>query len=444
MTEHEIQIPSSFFFEFFEKATILLNAYPNPGTDLMSRDSPNFPIGLDKHRGLLLGDQRYALNEVLSHYSEVSIENAQSRLRELGHKNLSHVRLSSSNNSSDSPNKKEEEEKLLEAMNEMNNAARAAFVRGVMKAEIKWVTLQESKGLKTVDEIYASRNLRTSQDGKGALERSKILEFCGLCMAAVRLDGIIRHFCDGSDIFGEALDSHSTHGKSSPTIVQMRVVSLQNMMLCAVGCHPMFGSSELKRLMLQHEDRHGASTLADSNLRATLASFFTAMQVAFTNAMLMSNKPNTTTNKSSNNDSAEGATRVVSVQYSEKVIHAASGYDMDAKNNAPSCETMDEHEDERQKKELQMAKQAASLKQGILAELLSMDTDQREIELQHAGKTHDDFLTKAMQLPPGPDRVAFVQNVDEHTQKLLVMHKLWNSLLAKNGGTPPTIVAQNS
>jgi len=348
-------------------------------------------------------------------------------------------------NVNDNDNKEEEEgnELLLlllwKAMDDMNDGARTAFVRAVMKEEIQWVHVQEEKGLKTMNEIYMGRHLRTSSDGLGILERSKILEFCGICMAALRLDGMIPHLRYGTDIFennnnnndnNDNDDKEEEDKKMFASHVQMRLIGLQNMLFCAVGCHFEFGASELKRIMTVDVDE-----AADLDLYATLNSFFTAMQIAFTNAMLVGdnkrwkNDPLSKKADDDDDDDDDGVTRIISVQHSEKIIHVKEGGGFDDNNNdndAPSHNSMDEHQEDRQMKDLQMAKKAADLRQGILSELLAMDPAQRELELAHAQQNHNDFLAQAMQLPLGHERVAFLQNVDQRTQKLLIMHKLWN------------------
>jgi len=78
------------------------------------------------------------------------------------------------------------------------------------------------------------------------------------------------------------------------------------------------------------------------------------------------------------------------------------------------------------------------MQQEILGQLLSMDEQDRDANLQAAKEAHDAFLQGALELPMGPERVEYLRSVDPNTQRLLVMHKLWSSFLADNGGVAPT------
>ena len=46
---------------------------------------------------------------------------------------------------------------------------------------------------------------------------------------------------------------------------------------------------------------------------------------------------------------------------------------------------------------------------------------------------------QATAIPPGPERVAYMQNLDGDLQGKLVMYKMWSKMLEDNGGVAPVI-----
>merc|ERR1719223_513768 len=69
-------------------------------------------------------------------------------------------------------------------------------------------------------------------------------------------------------------------------------------------------------------------------------------------------------------------------------------------------------------------KKTASLQQSIVSSFQRMSKEERDLELEKAKKVHTHFLSTAMKLPPGPERVNYLQSVDQPTQRLLILHKL--------------------
>ena len=74
---------------------------------------------------------------------------------------------------------------------------------------------------------------------------------------------------------------------------------------------------------------------------------------------------------------------------------------------------------------LKVASQAAALQDRLLQELLAMADGERQDTLRRAARASQDFLEGALQLPPGPQRIAYMRQVDPATQRLLLLHKLW-------------------
>lgn len=417
------RIPASFFFGFFENAKVRMEEHPKEGLKLVNDDEEGFPISLQQHRELLLEEQVLVLKEEVSRYVDssasaaVSLSCVQDRLRELGRKEgTCHISFGE--------NEEEEEKLRLEkVMEEMNESARLAFARAVLKSEVDWVHHREVQtGSKQLEDIYAHRTLRVQlppaeEEGHPS---NAIMDFCSLCIAAVKIPAVIHHLYHGTDIFKSTtttttITTGSRTAEEEETTVMMmhqRLGSLQNVYFCALGYHPQFGHSELKRflhryLMMSNHPSNDNNT--DTALHKTLQSFITSMQLVQTNY----------TNQSVNND---GITRVVSVSHSEKIIHSSNNDASELVGGPPIRHSM--HEEEQQKDHLEMAKKAASLQQSILSSIQHMSKEQRELELVKAKKVHDDFLSAAMKLPPGPERVNFLQSVDQNTQRLLIIHKL--------------------
>jgi hypothetical protein len=143
------------------------------------------------------------------------------------------------------------------------------------------------------------------------------------------------------------------------------------------------------------------------------------MHVAITNANIEASKTNF-----SDLDKG-GTTRVVGVEYSEKVLDS-SGEVVDPSPSGQAM-AMEEHTEEQQRQQLQVASQAAAMQQEILGELLAMSDVNRNKCLADAERASKDFLIRVMAKPPGPERIEILQSIDAPTQRLMVMHKLWEA-----------------
>ena len=412
MMTNDTKIPASFFFGFFERAKIRMEEYPKDGLKLMNDDDDGFPISLKRHRELLLEEQVLVLKEEVNRYP-LSLSFVQNGLRELGQKDTSHIFFQ----------EEEEEERLVKAMEEMNESARLAFARGVLKSEVDWVRHREVQtGSQQMEDIYAHRTLQSSStaDDDHRVIRM-IMDFCSLCMAAVKIPAVLHHLYHGTDIFKK---QNSTNEEMTTTMMMMhqRLASLQNVYFCALGYHPQLGQSELKRFIHQYiminnnnNDDHSSNDDTDIiALQRTLQSFISCMQMVSTNYTNQVTKSN------------DGTTRVVSVSHCEKIIHSTNkgNEEVNASGNGPPIRHSI-HQEEQQKEQMEMAKKAASLQQSILSSFQRMSKEERELELEKAKKVHTNFLSTAMKLPPGPERVNYLQSVDQPTQRLLIIHKLY-------------------
>jgi hypothetical protein len=98
--------------------------------------------------------------------------------------------------------------------------------------------------------------------------------------------------------------------------------------------------------------------------------------------------------------------------------------------------------EEEKKRQIRLASEAAMLQQEILGQLLNMSEHERNDQLQEAERVSEEFMKRAMQLPPGQERIDFLRSIDPHTSKQLAMHNLWKGTLDANGGRPPKMVSR--
>jgi hypothetical protein len=154
-----------------------------------------------------------------------------------------------------------------------------------------------------------------------------------------------------------------------------------------------------------------------------------------------------------------GFTRVVSVSHSEKVIDPATGAELSKVEQdqawpstmhlPPSSERMElqhrhsaidpsnvvDHQDRRNV----IAQQTSEIHQEILGELLTMRDEDREVKLEKARELEGDMLRHVSRLENPADRVSYLRGLDETTHRLLLMGKIWASMLQQNSGQPPKL-----
>lgn len=303
----------------------------------------------------------------------------------------------------------------------LNDAARGALARLVLCSEL---SREKESSSSLAADYYAS--LTTS----GELPRTAILEFCGLCTAAVRLPQVQEHLQRGTPLFGS---SSSTSNNSSGSTPQERLEAIQRHYLCALGYDPKFGTDEIKRIFFSSSKGY------DCEVGQVFGELLQTMNTVVRNASLFAQQE-ALQQFSDQNDG--GVTRIVSVNYSEKIVDAASGRPVASPEAGtaaapPVGETM--HQEQRQREELQMARKAAAMQQEILGELLAMRDEQREETLKRAKARVDEFLQNVLELPPGSERVHMLQSADAETQRYMAMHKVWEGVVASNGGKDPVI-----
>jgi hypothetical protein len=303
---------------------------------------------------------------------------------------------------------------LKDHMNVMNEEARTAFARSVLWSEMCWMKQETKMDNGLIDFIETKRPLHKTGDGQ-EMDRKDLLEFCALCSAVVKLEEVEEHLKSGKDVFASDAEFLIDDRSTAP----QRILQLQRAMLCAIGFEPTFGGEELHRIM--------TSEGTDEEVEGALASYLMTIQVVAKKAMDGGNMNEGMTDKHEG-----GVTKIVSVKYSEKTMSRnANGKEMIVGDDAPTHARMEQQSEEQQKKQLKMAAQAASMQQKILDEFMSMSERDRNEQLTKARKAHDLFLQDAMALPPGPQRIEFLQNISSEQQKLLLIHKLWESRLSE-------------
>ena len=135
----------------------------------------------------------------------------------------------------------------------------------------------------------------------------------------------------------------------------------------------------------------------------------------------------------SNESEDDTTTRVVAVQYSELlvVVDPVTGQEEIVASSSSSSQTPPT-------RTLPIA--AEQLQQEIWAELLSLRDEQRQETLEQAAALARHVQETALQLSDGSERIQYLKSMDVHTQKQLVMHKLWHDWIQQqHGGVQPVI-----
>mmetsp|Transcript_52210 Transcript_52210/g.62870 ORF Transcript_52210/g.62870 Transcript_52210/m.62870 type:complete len:493 (+) Transcript_52210:45-1523(+) len=465
-----MKIPARLLIQFFQNCTTDLNRkHEKQLVDANFEDSD--PVTLSEHRSSIIEVQRNALNELLrlqnkpgpakgpppsderrqqgtaaASQNVISAEQFQTALRSVG---------AGDNDGIDVTDERETQE-LLCSMAAMNDAARAAFVRSVLYSEWRaergkmWLLRNDDDDDGSGGGADRERNVRyferrkgrticsSSDGGKGGMERGAVLEFCGLCIGALRLEEVQRFLSCGESIFGYGNGSAVIDEFPVINFVRQRILDqgviksmtpqgrmsiLEGLLCRAIGYDLEFAMLEMQRLTTANESQD------DEELIEMFNQFLSAISTSLTTANL-ANGGVTPGELSDCNEG--GVTRVVSVKYSETVIGDETAADV-----PPSQAAMEQQKEAFERQQFETARKAAALQQSILGELLTMDEISREKQLVKAKEAHDSFLESALAIPAGLERVKFMKDIDADTQRLLIMHKLWEKMLADNGGVPP-------
>lgn len=309
---------------------------------------------------------------------------------------------------------------VRESMERMDENARLALSRLVLYSECRDEQREQH-----------SNNGRNLQK-EGVLDRSRLLEFTALCQAAIKLECVQKYLEDGSPLFDDLPPSSPPH-EEQPTAMkfpQTRMEKIQRLLSKAVGWDPDFTTQEIRRIFFEPTSTEYSN---DKEIMMMFHDLVAQMNTAITYATLKASKQ-----QLSDQDQG-GVTRVVSVNYSE-VTHNHDNQPGGSASGAPRKKSIDPSlSEEEQKRQIRLASEAARLQQVLLEELMNMCESERTLKLEEAKLASDTFLKEAMSLPAGAERIRFLQSIDSQTQQLLAMHKLWNGLLAENGGKPPSM-----
>lgn len=309
---------------------------------------------------------------------------------------------------------------LLEASRDLDETARLTYARLVLYSSCRRETEQQSLR----DQIMTLK-------ASGSMERKDLIDFFALCQTCVRLPFVMNHIAKGEPLFEDIVDQNNRSSTdkdvdSVTTLPQHRLEHLQRLLLKEFGYDPHFGVEEVKRIFFSKESNEftGDAELFDMCHKTT-----EKMQAVLSNANIQASM------SSFSDLDKGGVTRVVAVDYSEKMVDA-SGNVID---EGPRREIMAEQTEEDQRQQLHVASKAAALQKEILGELLAMSKSDRNIKLAEAERVSNAFLRLVAEKPPGPQRIQVLRSIDEPTQRLLAMHKLWQGYVASNGGTEPDI-----
>jgi len=368
------------------------------------------PFTLADIRQLLLTNQLFCLEQVLVDSNDSAFATYTSAQVQDALKHLNATALQA---------------ETVSAMEDMNEAARLAFGRLVLHSEC----LRGGVG----SEHATPRHLEANDP----IPRSIWLEFCGLCSAACRLPAVQQFVWNGKALFPDTTTTtFSLPIQPTKDLPLFRLDVIQRLFFKALGFDAVHGMAELQRCFFSND-----STFADDDeLMGIFQGAVTRM-----NALLQQQSSNLTVNSIFMTDhDLGGVTRVVAVQYSEQIIDQHTGQQEQPNSTtgrAVSRQTMEQQTAVQQQEQLQVARQAAALQQEILGELFAMPEPDRAAKLQQAANASADFMAAAVEIPAGPERIDFLRGVDPVTQRLMVMHKLWQGMLDKHGGEPPKMHA---
>ena len=336
----------------------------------------------------------------------------------------------------------------------LNEAARLAFARLVLYSECLWELKEEP--------VRRARESRFQNSGE--LSDDDAQTFCGLCRAVVQLPNVQQHLRHQEvAIFADLPQS----GDQLTVFPQKRLEYIQRLFMKAIGYDPDFATRVIQTKFFRdtnNTDGDNKNNL-DSIFRATL----TSMEVALSEATAGSTfdthyaEPSSTIWIGDNTACTDdGVTKVVAVQYSEKLIDAETGEELLTttcttgsslnEGASPRIETMVDAErepqqssvddpteapatttDRHRQQQVRLAQQASALQQEILGELLNLCDEEREVKLALAREASETLQQRLLELPPGSERVALLTSVDPTTQRLLAMYKVWEGMHAAHG-----------
>jgi hypothetical protein len=428
-------VPDDLLLVFFTDAT----------SRLLDLDAENLmTTTITDCRRCVLDQQRTVLKETTEMYQQkqqqhIDVDQVQERLSGLKHEpNLSH--------------------EFKVAMEDMNDAARIAICKLILYNEHEYEQERhfchvdgEEMLEETIPKTLPSSSQRNLQ-GEGRLDRTKLIEYFGLCQASLKLECVVQ-FLNGEtkSLFEKRKSNNNTNNKNKNGISSMfpqnRLEYIQQLLAKSMGWDPIYVTSELRQILV--EKKKNDDGYYNKEVFILFQQLVEQMTVAIQSASIHIQYNQET--KLLNDLDKGGNTRVVSVQHSEFDI-LSDGTKTSSKNNAPERFSQEERNDdfptknnmteEEKKRQLRLATEAAMLQQTILGELFNMDEHERNNKLKEAAEISREFMEQVLALSPGSERIDFLRGVDPITSRQLAIHKLWTGMVQANGGQQPQMATK--
>jgi hypothetical protein len=424
-------VPAALLQSFFEKATKELVALSWDGTL-----SPNSSMTLSDFRILILKTQQSALSSIVQDNRKVPSTST----KDTTAANAVNAETPSQDEESDETitvEKVQEQLQNLEShvdfstrlegpLQNMTKAARQALARLVLQQELNHQQQQQQQ-----QEHPFSTKLSSPP-----LTRTAIMDFCGLCQAAVQLEPVQEFL---SSRYGPVRDDRHTLRLYDTDVIgkfilpQERMQYIQKLYFQALGYHADAANQQLQGLIEGDSELEQVFTDTIHQLRQALAVATMHMQ-----------------QEELNDFEQGGVTRVVSVTHSHAMRDGISQNigmvrsdqeDGDNDTNSNNNNNGNHNDDD---VAVRMARDTAALEQTLLAQLLQMDSDERTSVLEQARVAHDELMTALSNLTTPSERVAYMTSstaISKDTRQLLLLHQIWQGLLDRNGGQPPKMAS---
>mmetsp|Transcript_6027 Transcript_6027/g.16393 ORF Transcript_6027/g.16393 Transcript_6027/m.16393 type:complete len:444 (-) Transcript_6027:226-1557(-) len=351
---------------------------------------------------------------------------------------------------------------VLTAMEEMDEAARLALVRLVLYIESNHdqqdQQQQKERGTSQsgveAPKPNAQRSLKPKRhlEAQEHIQRSKLIEFIALNQAAINLPETLQFLNSGKWIFEDIQLKEEWTAQKMP---QNRLERIQCMVARAVGYEPTHVTAELMRIFFDKKTSGNNEFSSDEQVKSMFAELIAQMNAVVASASLY------ITNNRLSDVSDGGVTRVVSVNFSEVGGNSGGNGDgptsaagasgaapttkrmtdagiQSAASSSPSLASPQQQQaldDASRKQQIRLASEAVTLQKSIIDELTSMPAQERNRKLEEARKASQVFMTNAMKFAPGPERIAYMRQIDAKTQRLLAMDKIWKVHVASGTNT---------
>ena len=250
--------------------------------------------------------------------------------------------------------------------------------------------------------LLAGRRPNHDLKASGSMLRSEVVDFLDGCVGLVSLESTRE----------KLRASRLETGK----IPRGLLLEMQDEILEGVGIEKDFGAVELNQIRVRYA--------SDVELLSKVEEFTAQMEKSLKEFI------GNATDHAGGTDAVrgDGTTRVVSVSHTSTVDPAV-----------PKAQVNKEREEGKQRADFAMAKRAANLQQDILAELLSLEVDERREMLEEARVTHETVIRQVMELKDFGERAQFMQLLSPDSQRRMICHKMWEQMVQQNGGVEPVI-----